>query len=136
MDPKDPFPVVKGLINEKKLLFRKFRKVLRSIFEAEAKFMPLCHSISYERVSGDLVLSVEKLKKKLSAKDSLLVKNIKISPEEFKDWEVIENLNFLNSIYARPQRFLNFRGKVEIEILISRTFLKSSKNLRQNYFLR
>ena len=84
--------------------------------------MPLCHSISYERVSGDLVLSVEEIKKKISAKDSLLVKNIKISPEEVKDWEVIENLNFLNSIYARPQRFLNFRGKVKIEILISRSF--------------
>ena len=98
--------------------------------------MPLCHSISYERVSGDLVLSVEEIKKKLFTKDSLFVKNIKISPEEVKDWEVIENLNFLNSIYARPQRFLNFRGKVEIEILISRTFLKFSKTLRQNYFSR
>ena len=80
--------------------------------------MPLCHSISYERVSGDLLLSFEEKKKHLFTKDSLRVKNIKISPEEVKDWEVIENLNFLNSIYARPQRFLNFRGKVDIEILI------------------
>ena len=88
--------------------------------------MPLCHSISYERVSGDLLLRVEERKKNLFTKDSLRVQNIKISPEEVKDWEVIENLNFLNSIYARPQRFLNFRGKVDIEILISTSFSKSS----------
>jgi len=72
--------------------------------------MPLCHSISYERVSGDLLLSVEEKKKNLFTKDSLFAKNIKISPEEVKDWEVMENLNFLNSIYAR-QRFLNFRAR-------------------------